>query len=51
LMLFQDGRREEALPYVQAASTRGDPRAQYLLGVAHFNGDLVDRAGCVPMPC
>lgn len=42
-MLFQDGRREEALPYVQAASTRGDPRAQYLLGVAHFNGDLVDR--------
>lgn len=43
LMLFQDGRREEALPYVQAASTRGDPRAQYLLGVAHFNGDLVER--------
>ena len=41
LMLFQDGRREEALPYVQAASRRGDPRAQYLLGIAHFNGDLV----------
>lgn len=43
LMLFQDGRREEALPYVRAASTRGDPRAQYLLGIAHFNGDLVER--------
>ena len=43
LMLFQDGRREQALPYVQAAATRGDPRAQYLLGVAHFNGDLVER--------
>ncbi|MCB2066868.1 MAG: SPOR domain-containing protein [Erythrobacter sp.] len=43
LMLFQDGRREQALPYVQAASDRGDPRAQYLLGVAHFNGDLVPR--------
>lgn len=43
LMLFQDGRREQALPYVQAASTRGDPRAQYLLGIAHFNGDLVER--------
>ena len=43
LMLFQDGRREAALPYVQAASTRGDPRAQYLLGIAHFNGDLVER--------
>jgi len=43
LMLFQDGRREQALPYVQAASRRGDPRARYLLGIAHFNGDLVPR--------
>lgn len=41
LLLFQDGRREQALPYVKAAAERGDPRAQYLLGVAHFNGDLV----------
>lgn len=41
LLLFQDGRREEALPYIQAAAGRGDPRAQYLLGIAHFNGDLV----------
>ena len=43
LLMFQDGRREAALPYVQAAADRGDPRAQYLLGVAHFNGDLVSR--------
>ncbi len=43
LMLFQDGRREEALPYVQEAARRGDPRSQYLLGIAHFNGELVDR--------
>lgn len=43
LMLFQDGRREQALPYVRDAAGRGDPRAQYLLGIAHFNGDLVDR--------
>jgi len=43
LMLFQDGRREAALPYVEAAARRGDPRAQYLLGIAHFNGDLVAR--------
>ena len=43
LMLFQSGRREAALPYVQAASRRGDPRAQYLLGIAHFNGDLVEK--------
>lgn len=41
LLLFQSGRREEALPYVEAAALRGDPRAQYLLGVAHFNGDWV----------
>lgn len=43
LMLFQDGRRTAALPYIKAASERGDPRAQYLLGVAHFNGDLVPK--------
>ena len=28
LLLFQDGRREEAMPYVTAAAERGDPRAQ-----------------------
>jgi len=43
LMLFQDGRRETALPYVTAAARRGDPRSQYLLGIAHFNGDLVEQ--------
>ncbi|MGV2495394.1 SPOR domain-containing protein [Pelagerythrobacter aerophilus] len=43
LMLFQAGRQEEAMPYVIAASDRGDPRAQYLLGIAHFNGDMVEK--------
>ncbi|MBO9519245.1 MAG: SPOR domain-containing protein [Porphyrobacter sp.] len=43
LMLFQEGRREAALPYVEGAARRGDPRAQYLLGVAHFNGDMLER--------
>jgi cell division septation protein DedD len=43
LMLFQSGRREIALPYVEDAARRGDPRSQYLLGVAHFNGDMVAR--------
>ncbi len=42
LMLFQSGRREQALPYVQDAASRGDPRSQYLLGIAHFNGDLMN---------
>jgi cell division septation protein DedD len=43
LMLFQDGRREAALPYIQDAARRGDPRSQYLIGIAHFNGDLVGK--------
>lgn len=43
LMLFQDGRRKEALPYIEAAANRGDPRSQYLLGIAHFNGDIVSK--------
>lgn len=43
LLLFQRGERAKALPYLQAAAGRGDPRAQYLLGIAHFNGDNVPR--------
>lgn len=41
LLLFQNGRREEAIPYVISSAERGNPRAQYLLGIGHFNGDLV----------
>ena len=40
LLLFQRGERAKALPYLRAAADRGDPRAQYLLGISHFNGDL-----------
>lgn len=43
LLLFQRGDRQKALPFIRAASDRGDPRAQYLLGLAHFNGDLVTK--------
>lgn len=43
LMLFQAGRRAEALPFVEDAARRGDPRSQYLLGIAHFNGDFVEQ--------
>jgi cell division septation protein DedD len=43
LLLFQRGERAKALPYVRAAAERGEPRAQYLLGVAHFNGDNVPK--------
>lgn len=43
VLLFQKGQRAEALPYLQKAAGRGDPRAQYLLGVSHFNGDLLEK--------
>ena len=39
LLLFQRGERATALPYISAAADRGEPRAQYLLGIASFNGD------------
>ena len=43
LMLFQNGEREAAMPYVQAAARRGDPRSQYLLSIAQFNGDAMPK--------
>lgn len=43
LLLFQRGDHARALPFIRAASDRGDPRAQYVLGLAHFNGDDMPR--------
>ena len=43
LLLFQRGERAKALPYLRTAADRGDPRAEYLLGIAHFNGDLLPK--------
>ncbi len=43
LILFQNGRRREAIPYIERAAAAGDPRAQYVLGTALFNGDVVGR--------
>jgi uncharacterized protein len=43
LLLFQQNRRDEAMPYIHKASERGEPRAMYLLGTALYNGDLVPR--------
>ncbi|QTD57665.1 SPOR domain-containing protein [Parasphingorhabdus cellanae] len=43
LILFQNKRREDALPYLQASANRGEPRAQYVLGTGHFNGDFVEK--------
>ncbi|HEY9090595.1 SPOR domain-containing protein [Parasphingorhabdus sp.] len=43
LILFQDERRNEARPYLQASAERGEPRAQYILGTGYFNGDFVEK--------
>ncbi len=43
LMLFQEGQRQRAMPYIEAAAGRGDPRAQYVLGLSHFNGELAEK--------
>ena len=43
LIMFQNGDRVGALPWLARASDRGDPRAQYLYGTALFNGENVTR--------
>lgn len=43
LMLFQEGEQQRAMPMVRAAADRGDPRAQYVLGLSHFNADYAPR--------
>lgn len=43
IALWQRGRRAEALGHLRTAADRGDSRAAYVLGVAHFSGDGVPR--------
>lgn len=43
LLLFNMNRRTEALPYILKSAERGEARAQYILGTASFNGDLVTK--------
>lgn len=43
LLLFQSGRKGDALPFLQASAERGEPRAMYILGIAHFNGDGLNK--------
>lgn len=43
LVLFQKGDYKEAIPLLDKAAKRGDPRAQYVLGTALFNGDLIEK--------
>lgn len=43
LLMFQQGDRAGALPYLQRSAIRGEPRAQYIVGTALFNGDLAPK--------
>ena len=41
LLLFQNGKRADAMPWLGKAADRGDAASQYVYGTALFNGDLV----------
>ncbi|MES1974705.1 MAG: SPOR domain-containing protein [Pseudomonadota bacterium] len=43
LILFQNGKRTEALPWLEKSVARGEPRAQLVLGTMLYNGDGVAR--------
>jgi hypothetical protein len=43
LLLFDTGKRAEAMPWIRKSAARGDPRAQYVLGTAMFNGDFAPK--------
>lgn len=42
-LLHYQGKIAESLPYLQASSDRGDPRAQYLLATELFNGNNISK--------
>lgn len=43
LALFENGKRAEAVQWLQRSVGRGDARAQYILGIMLFNGDAVQK--------
>ncbi len=43
LALFQEGKKGEAVPWLEKSVARGEPRAQLVLGTMLFNGDGVER--------
>ena len=43
LLLYDAGKRQEAMPWIQKSAEYGDPRAQYVLGIELNNGDLLSR--------
>lgn len=43
LVLFQNGKRDEAVRWLETSAGRGEPRAQLVLGTMLFNGDAVKK--------
>jgi hypothetical protein len=43
LALFQNGKRGDAVPWLEKAVARGEPRAELVLGTMLFNGDAVKK--------
>ncbi len=44
ILLYQAGEKPEATRWLKSAADRNEMRAQYVLGVAHWNGDGVPRS-------
>lgn len=44
IALFQVGEKAESIKWLRTAADRGEPRAQYVLGIAAFNGDGLPRS-------
>lgn len=43
ILLFQTDRQQAAMPWLQSAADRGEPRAMYVLGIASYNGDFAPK--------
>ena len=43
LILFDEGKRTDAVRWLERSATRGEPRAQLVLGTMLFNGDSVGK--------
>jgi uncharacterized protein len=43
LTLFQNGRRQEAIPYIEEAAGNNFPQSQYVYATLLFNGDMVEK--------
>jgi TPR repeat protein len=43
LLLYQNGKRTEAMPVLKTSADRGEPRAQYVYGTELFNGELAPK--------